>query len=201
MNGNLQLNREPREVKKEDGDLPIVEAFLYGNGEERQKAFLDLVNRYRQRLYGVVYGMVRDHDETDDLLQEVFIAAFEKMNTFRMDSSLYTWLCRIAINRSVSHLRMKKVRRALSLESIFHVADPSPRPDDVAVRREQESILGEAVHLLPPQQKKIFILRHMDGLSHREIATILGRSEGAVKAGFFHALRKIQSYVKERTTA
>ncbi len=199
MNGNLQLKPGSPERKTEDSDLTIVEAFLYGNGEERQRAFLEMVNRYRKRLYGVIFGMVHDHNETDDLLQDVFIAAFEKMHTFRMDSSLYTWLCRIAMNRSVSHLRMKKIRRALTLETVFHIADPSPRPDDVTVRREQDAILAEAVRRLPPQQKKIFVLRHMDGLSHREIAVLLGRTEGAVKAGFFHALKKIQSYVNERT--
>ncbi len=185
--------------RRDEADLSILETFLYGAVEKRQAAFLEMVNKYRDRLYAVIYGMVRVHEDTDDILQEVFITAFEKLHTFRMDSSLFTWLCRIAMNRSVSWLRKKKLRRYLSLDAVFHVSgDDRDRPDEMTIRKEEADMIDDAIQTLPTQQKRIFVLRHVEGLSHAEIAQVLGRSEGAVKAGYFHALKKIQAYVEEK---
>ncbi|MBX7151057.1 RNA polymerase sigma factor [bacterium] len=179
-------------------DRTLVQLFTQGHGYERQKAFTEIVNGHRERLYYVIKGFVNDHDDTDDILQEVFLKAYQHLHNFEGKSSLYTWLCRIAINLSITHLRKKKIRNFLSLDTLINPPEAQQSlPDQIADANELRKVIQKAVESLPEKQKKVFILRYYDELSNGEIATIIGKSEGAVKANFFHAVNKIKKYIEK----
>lgn len=180
-------------------DAQIPEFVRLAGQKEKDRLFTEIVNTYRQRMYGVVFGMVKNHDDTDDLLQEAFIKAYQNLHTFKGESSVYTWLVRIAMNQAISHLRKKKFKNMFSLDNLTTpLASTLPGPQRETEYRELQSAVSEAVEQLPEKQRLAFMLRHYDGLSHAEIAQITGKTEGSVKANFFHAINKIKEHLEEK---
>ncbi len=169
----------------------LLDTFKYETGYKKEKAFQDIVVLYRERLYRIIRGYTNDHDDTDDILQETFIKAYENLEQFRGESSLYTWLCRIAMNLAITHLRKKKLRQFISLDSVMLISRHSG-PDRVLEENELKRIIRQAVNQLSEKQKTVFILRYYDELSIAEVAEITGNSEGTIKANFFHAVNKIK---------
>jgi len=166
------------------------------NAAANEKYWEQLMLKYRERLYYVIISMVKSHDDADDILQETFLKAFQHIDKFRGESSIYTWLCRIAINHSISSLRKNKVKRMFSIDNI-HQEPVSKfiKPDESLEKSELRKIISDAVERLPEKQKAVFILRYYDELPYAEIAKIAQKSEGALKANFFHAVRKISKYM------
>lgn len=180
-------------------DTQIPEILRTASRADKDRLFTEIVNTYRERLYGVIFRYVRNHNDTDDLLQESLVKAYRNLHAFKGDSSIYTWLVRIAMNQSISHFRKRKIRRWLSLdEEAVPLPSHQPSPHQEAEYRELQGVIGEAVDRLPEKQRTAFVLRHYDGLSHSEIASITGRSEGSVKANFFHAINKIKEHLATR---
>lgn len=174
-------------------DLELIEAFRQGE----ESAFNEIVLRYQERIYWVARRFLGDHDAADDIVQEVFISAYRRISSFRSASGLYTWLYRIAVNVSLNVLRRQKVRDFLRVDNLFDVEDEQEeRPDQALEREEQKTLIDEAIQLLPAKQKAVFLMRYVDELSYEEIAPILKTSIGGLKANYFHALKKIQDYVK-----
>jgi RNA polymerase sigma-70 factor (ECF subfamily) len=174
-----------------DADLLI----LFGKGDEQ--AFNELVRRHQTRVYWVARRVLGSHEEADDVVQEVFVKAYESLSTFRGDASLSTWLYRIAMNLSLNALRKKRLRSMLHLDELSE--EPASRAgatDAPLLREEQDEALRRAVESLPAKQKQVFILRYYEELSYAEIARILKRSEGGLKANYFHAVQKIQAALK-----
>jgi RNA polymerase sigma-70 factor (ECF subfamily) len=185
-------------LRVETDDLPSDADLIHRFKTGDETAFNEIVRRYQKRLYAVALRMVRDHDVACDLSQEAFIRAYEGLKGFREDASLFTWLYRIVVNLGINRRRVEKVRRFISLDDLKDklVADrgnPSEDVDDSELR----GIIKRAVDALPERQRAIFILRQYEGLQHQEIAEILGRSVGAIKAGYFHAVRKLREELKE----
>lgn len=179
----------------------LVESFKHGSVHERDEAFNRIVSLHRERLYAVIRSFTNNHDDTDDLLQETFVKAFEHLHRFRGDSSLYTWLCRIAINQSISFQRKKKLRTLVSLENLsIPLISRQSDPEGVMQETELKQLLREAVDQLSEKQKTVFNLRFYDELSHAEIAEITGNSIGTIKANFFHAIQKIKSHLDKKYT-
>lgn len=163
-----------------------------------EAAFDDIVRRYQERVYQYAYRLVQDRDEASDVAQETFIRAYGKIASFRGDSSLNTWLYRIASNLGINALRKKRLRSLIGLDRAPPIEAPGGPDQDLAadeIRRRVDA----AVALLPPRQRSIFVLRHYDELSHREIAQVVGSSEGAVRAGYFHAVRKLRTALRDLT--
>lgn len=175
----------------------LIQALQKETGARRDLAFSQLVSRYRERLYAVIMGYLGDHDDTDDVLQETFIKVDRYISGFRSDSSLYTWMCRIAMNQSVSFLRRKKLRQTFSLDQATPMASTQHTPAEALEKKELRDVVRKAVDELSEKQKRVFILRYYDELSHAEIAKITGNSEGTIKANFFHALKKVSAYIQE----
>lgn len=174
-------------------DLELIEAFRQGE----ESAFNEIVLRYQEKIYWVARRFLGDHDAADDIVQEVFISAYRRISSFRSASGLYTWLYRIAVNVSLNVLRRQKVRDFLRVDNLFDVEDEQEeRPDQALEREEQKTLIDEAIQLLPAKQKAVFLMRYVDELSYEEIAPILKTSIGGLKANYFHALKKIQDYVK-----
>ncbi len=175
-------------------DKELLELFKNGSTFEREKAFNRIVSLYKERLYAVIRSFANDHDDTDDLLQETFVKAYEHLDRFRGESSLYTWLCRIAINQSISFQRKKKLRHFVNFDDLPLAAQQSD-PENKLQEKELKNLIQEAVDRLSEKQKIVFNLRFHDELSHAEIAQITGNSVGTIKANFFHAIQKIKSYL------
>ncbi len=170
-------------------DREILDA-LREEGRENY-AFNLLVRKYSQRLYWHIRRAVLSHDDADDLLQNTFIKAWKNLPYFREESRLYTWLYRIATNETINFLKSKRLRTMFSMsgyESAFAdklASDPYFSGDEISRR------LYRAIAKLPPRQKMIFNMRYFEELKFSEIAEILNRSVGAVKASYHHAFTKV----------
>jgi RNA polymerase sigma-70 factor (ECF subfamily) len=178
---------------EKDNDLVLVEEFLNGNEE----AFKRIAKKYQQRIYWHARRIVLDHYDADEITQEVLLLIYNKLNTFKFNSSLYTWIYRITSNRSINFLRKKNLKRFISIESAE--ADEYGKIDNIAAdfeNREKLEELESVLAKLPPKQREIFALRHFEGLSYDEISKITHRSIGSIKANYFHALKKVTELVK-----
>lgn len=171
-------------------DRQIIETYRCGRHEE---AFNHIVDSYTERLYWHVRRFVCCHEETDDLLQDIFIKIWTALPTFRGDSKLYTWIYRIATNEVLNHLRRRKFMSLISFESISATfekridSDPSFNGD--ALQRE----LHKAIQRLPEKQRLVFSLRYFDEMKYEDISEITGTSVGALKASYHLAYTKIKS--------
>lgn len=188
----------PRNVGKSRGmadrsDLELVRQFQ--NGDE--SAFNLLVLRYQEKVYWVARRFLTDHDAADDVTQEVFCKAYESLKGFRGDSTLYTWLYRITVNIALNALRKQRVRDFFRIDELFDVEDPDALPPDMMMERQEErTLIEEAIASLPTKQKSVFVLRYYEEMPYEEIAKILKTSVGGLKANYFHAMKKIQEYVR-----
>jgi RNA polymerase sigma-70 factor (ECF subfamily) len=173
-------------------DHVLVTACLRG----RVEAFDVLVERYRRFVYQLCYRHAGNHQDAADLTQEAFVRAWRGLRRFRGDSSLSTWLYRIAVNVSLSHasgrdLDVEPIDRADQVSSLL------PAPDAELLREQRARRVKAAVARLPPKQRTTVILRIYHDLTHEEIAGILGRSIGTVKANLFFALRNLRARLEE----
>lgn len=176
----------------DDPDLALVRRFKAGD----ETAFNEIVRRYQEKLYSVALGMVGDHDDAADLSQDAFVKAYRGLPKFREGSALYTWLYRVVVNLSINHLRARGVRNAISLDSLVEaLASKDRAPDEALEDKDLDEAIRKAVQRLPAQQKAVFVLRQYEQMSHEEIAQTLGRSVGAVKANYFHAVKKLQAWL------
>lgn len=172
-------------------DSEILEKFAQEN--TREEAFRLLLNKYQQKIYWHIRRMVIDHDDTDDLVQDVFIKVWKSLSNFRSDSQLFTWLYRIATNESVTFLNRKKLRNTVSLDEsdgkdLIETLAESPYFDgDKAQMKLQKALLT-----LPEKQRLVFNMKYFDDLKYEEISEILGTSVGALKASFHIAVKKIE---------
>ncbi len=174
-------------------ELKLIQEFNEGN----EQAFNPLVLRYKEKIYWIVRRMIPDHDEADDVTQNVFIKAYQSLNTFKGESSFYTWIYRIAINLSLNEIRRRKIRKTFSLdEEIHQVSSTDAHPLEMMEREERTKLIQEAIDLLPEKQKKVFLLRYYEELPYEEIAKILKTSVGGLKANYFHAVKKIGEHIK-----
>lgn len=175
-------------------DLQLVAKFK--NGDER--AFNELVNLYKKQIYFAVLRIVRNSEDAMDVAQDTFVRAYKSIRRFKGDSSFYTWLYRIAINLSLNHVNRNKTKDWQSFDELPQpIRSPKNNPDHHMERSDLQKLINRAISELPEKQRLIFILRYYEELSHKEIAEILGRSEGAVKANYFHAVKKLQSDLAE----
>jgi RNA polymerase sigma-70 factor (ECF subfamily) len=177
-------------------DAELLKRFHEGD----ESAFTELIHRYREKIYWLARRFQNDHDSADEVTQEVFCKAYESLKDFRGESGVYTWLYRITVNASLNALRRHHVRSAFSglrLDDYAeHEASGDDLPDEAVEKEERRALIEEAIQRLPKQQKAVFILRYYDELSYEEIAHILKRSVGGLKANYFHALKKIGEYVR-----
>lgn len=174
-------------------DSELVELFQQGD----ETAFNHIVLRYQEKIYWLVRRFVGDHDDANDVVQEVFVKAYEALNGFRRDANVYTWLYRIGVNASLNFIRLRKVKDFFRLDD-HNIPESSEQenPNDSLESLEQTKLIEEAIAKLPEKQKAVFLLRYYEELSYEEIAKILKKSVGGLKANYFHAVRKIEEYVK-----
>ena len=171
----------------------------FANEATRNRAFTKLMERYRKALYWHIRRMVLDHDETDDLLQNTFIRCYQSLDRFEARSGLYTWLYRIATNLCLSHLSQKKRRRMLSLsDDTVRLEAELKRVTPQERIGSPEYLLEKALLKLPPKQRLVFQMRYYDELPYEQMSEILGTSEGALKASYHLAFKKVEAILKRR---
>jgi RNA polymerase sigma factor (sigma-70 family) len=174
-------------------DSDLVREVRNGN----RQAFTELMRRYQKRVYWLARRIVRDHDDADDVVQETFVKAYLALGEFRGDAGFFTWLYRIAVNLSLNTVRKRQVMNYLRESELLSKILPSPDDPSASVEHhELESALQRAVATLPEKQKAVFVLRYYDELTYEEIAKILKTSVGGLKANYFHALKKVQEYMR-----
>ena len=162
-----------------------------------EQQFRELVEKYSEQLYWHVRELVGSHEDADDILQDVFVKVWKALPGFRGDSSIQTWLWRIATNEALSFLRKQKVRAALSFVSLDaeaeRVIDSDPWFDGDAAQR----MLALAIAKLPSKQRAVFCMRYFEELPYEEISSITGTSVGALKASYHQAAEKVKVMVTE----
>ncbi len=170
------------------------------------KAYDELVKRYQQRIYATLYHMTGNHEDANDLAQDAFIKAYAALKSFKGGSSFYTWLYRIAVNKTINFLKQRKNKYHLSLNDIDFNAEHDPDlmalisdktpTRDVALAELQKK-LNEALIKLSEPHRMVIVLHDVQGLSHDEIGEIMGCNIGTVRSRLFYARQQMQGHLTE----
>jgi RNA polymerase sigma-70 factor (ECF subfamily) len=207
MNANL-LDKVPTPASSKGAvddapdDQKLVKRAQGGNLE----AYDDLIRRYQERIYATIYHMTANHEDANDLAQETFIKAYQALKSFKGDSSFFTWVYRIAVNKTINFLKQRKNKTHMSLNDldfnaehdpdlIALVSDKTPRRD-VNLLELQEKLNG-AMQKLSEIHRLVVTLHDVQGLSHEEISKIMGCNTGTVRSRLFYARQQLQAYLSD----
>src|SRR5882672_1207478 len=201
----------PRAPRRDEEQVPappqIAEAELVKRVRRGDlTAYDDLVRRYQERIYATIYHMTSNHEDANDLAQEAFIKAFHALKSFKGGSSFYTWVYRIAVNKTINFLKQRKNKAQLSLDDLdFNaehdpdlvalISDKTPRRD-VSLAELQEK-LNTAMQKLSEPHRLVVTLHDVQGLSHEEIAKIMECNIGTVRSRLFYARQQMQAYLSD----
>lgn len=184
-----------KDIKDSDSeDLDIIRRFKKGE----EYAFNLIVRKYQKKIYWIVRKMVIDHDDADDVTQDIFIKVYSSLKDFRGDSKFFTYLYKISINFSLNHIAKKKNVSNKTTEindDIVGIADESRSSGEMDADLKTR-LLTEAIERLPAQQRAVFNMRFYDNLSYEEISSIMGKSVGGMKANYFHAIKNIEASLR-----
>jgi len=167
----------------------------FKSAETREAAFTDLIKKYQERLYWHIRRLVVSHEDANDLLQNVLIRVWNALEKFREESQLYTWLYRIATNECLSFLEQKKKRATLQLSDDENGLVHQLKADADFDPQKLEWKLQVAIQQLPEKQRIVFSLRYFDEMPYEEMSNVLDTSEGALKASYHHAAKKIERFL------
>lgn len=167
------------------------------NPDTRNYGFNMLVRTYQQRVYWHVRKMVIDHDDADDLTQEVFIKIHRHIDTFREDSQLFTWIYRIATNECLTFLDKKKRRFFLPIGDVEGELNSKLDSSSHVTADEIQRKLQKALLKLPDKQRVVFNMKYFEDLSYEQMSEVTGTSVGALKASYHHATKKIEEYLTQ----
>jgi len=160
----------------------------------KEAGFSGIVRKYQEKLYWHIRRMVIDHDDADDVLQNVFIKVWKGLDGFREDARLFTWLYRIATNESLGFLEQRKKKQAIPLSEAGELT-ASLKADKQFDAGKLEWKLQMAISQLPEKQRLVFNMRYFDEMPYQQISEILNTSEGALKASYHHAAKKIEDFI------
>lgn len=174
-------------------DQELLEGFK--EPATRERAFTGIIKKYQEKLYWHIRRMIIDHDDTNDVLQNMFIKVWKGLENFREDSQLYTWLYRIATNESLTFLSQQKKRSSVSLSDVETGLSNKLKSDTNFDANKLEWKLQLGIQNLPEKQRLVFNLRYYDEMPYEEMSKILDTSEGALKASYHHAAKKIEEFI------
>ena len=164
----------------------------------REHAFQILVTKYQERLYWHIRKIVMNHEDADDVLQNTFVKVWRSIEKFREESSLYTWLYRIATNESLTLINSNKKRNFMPLNDASEFLMNNLTSDPYFDGDEIQKKLQEAILKLPDKQRIVFNMKYFDEMKYEEMSVILDTSVGALKASFHHAAKKVEEYLKSK---
>ncbi|NCI47582.1 RNA polymerase sigma factor [Sediminibacterium soli] len=175
-------------------DRELLVAFRQEASKER--AFTAIIKKYQEKLYWHVRRMVVDHDDANDVLQNMFIKVWNGLENFREDSQLYTWLYRIATNEALSFLEQQKRKSTVPLDEVAAGLSNKVKADSNFDSNRLEWKLQLAIQQLPEKQRVVFNLRYFDEMPYQQMSQVLDTSEGALKASYHHAAKKIEDFLR-----
>ena len=196
------LISSPEVQAERDGDLLLVRRVQSGD----VAAFDHLVLKYRERMFSVIYNLTSNKEDTYDLSQETFIKAFQSIGRFKARSSFFTWLYRIAVNTTLTHLKKNRFRSFLSFETLHEEACPTDvleafssksSTEKPALLKELQYKLNEALQTLSVKHRTVIVLFEIDDLSHQEIAEIMNCSVGTVRSRLHYAKKQLQAKLQD----
>ena len=185
-----------------DSDLILVRRVQSGD----VSAFDPLILKYRERLFSIIYNLTSNREDAADLTQETFIKAFSSIKRFKGKSSFFTWLYRIGINATITHLKRNRLRRFFSFEKmveegssreLLEILAQKTHSNKSALLKELQEKLNEALQKLSPNHRTVVVLFEIDGLSHQEISDIMNCSVGTVRSRLHYAKQQLQVSLQE----
>lgn len=168
------------------------------NPKTKEIAFRELVSLYKERLYWHIRKIVISHDDADDVLQNTFIKIFKNIQNFNEQSKLYSWMYRIATNESITFINKRAKEKKVDIADYQQQLVSTLESDTYFSGDEIQLILQKAIATLPQKQQLVFNMKYFDELKYDEISEILETSVGALKASYFHAVKKIENYIKSK---
>jgi len=187
-------------VEQQPDDFQLIEAFRKGE----EKAFEEIVRRYQRQVANIIYLTLGSREEVDDLSQEVFVRVFRSLERFQFDSSLYSWIYRIAVNLCIDEIRKKRIRKLIPLEFMTERklerekrTKETTTGSDELLQKEKKEVIREALAKLAPNQRAVILLREYQDLSYGEIAKTLRISPQAVKSRIFRARQELRDILKD----
>ncbi|MBU0678763.1 MAG: sigma-70 family RNA polymerase sigma factor [Verrucomicrobia bacterium] len=194
----------------EQAQFPLAEeddsVLIERSRNEDLDAYDELMRRYHSRIYGLIYNMTSNKEDAEDLLQEVFVKAYSALDRFQGKSSFYTWLYRIAVNRTINFLKKRRKRTALSLDDVDMAIERDPAYVELSSREtplrgtslsELQEKLNNALQTLSEKHRTVVVLHDIQGVPHDEIAEIVGASAGTVRSRLFYARQRLQAELAE----
>src|ERR1700722_267987 len=198
---------EPATMSDADVPAEVLEGDLVQRARNGDlSAYDELVKRYQERIYATIYHMTSNHEDANDLAQDAFIKAYQALKSFKGGSSFYTWVYRIAVNKTINFLKQRKNRVHISLNDLDFNAEHDPDlvalTSDKTPRRdanlaELQEKLNEAMQKLSDFHRLVVTLHDVQGLSHEEIAKIMDCNIGTVRSRLFYARQQLQAYLAE----
>jgi RNA polymerase sigma-70 factor (ECF subfamily) len=176
-------------------DIELVRQFK--NENSRNYAFSLIVKKYQEKLYWHIRKILISHDDTDDALQNTYMKAFEAMGNFREDSSLYTWLYRIATNEALTALKKRRTKYFIPMGNVQSHLENTLLSDTYFDGNEAQMKLQQAILKLPEKQRIVFNMKYFDEMKYEEMSEILDTSVGSLKASYHHAVKKIEQMLKD----
>jgi RNA polymerase sigma-70 factor, ECF subfamily len=184
--------------------MPVADEqqLIYEVKEGSHEAFRELVETYMRQAYDVAFSILGSHDDADDIAQEAFVKVHRVIRTFRGESGFGTWLFRIVTNLSLNRLKQRKRRQHREVDLSVADQEMAPASTQHLDGQDMRIHIERALHELPTLQRAVVMLRHMNGLSTRQVSKILECSEGTVKTHLYRGLRKMRErlqFLKEET--
>jgi RNA polymerase sigma-70 factor, ECF subfamily len=185
----------------EKSDAELITAVLAGDSQ----SYRPLVERYQSRIFAMVCGMVRNPEDAKDITHMAFVKAWQNLKSFRIDSSFYTWIYRIAMNQAIDHARRNKRRKTTAFDEAVGARDEDGTmleqhhidgPAKALARKELQERIYAALDELSEDAREVILLREVEGLSYKEIADSMGIPEGTVMSRLFYARKKLQAILK-----
>lgn len=166
------------------------------NPATQEIAFRNLMTLYKKRLYWHIRKIVLSHEDADDVLQNTFIKIFKNIHNFKEDSKLFSWMYRIATNESISFLNKKAKKRHVDISELQHTLADNLESDQYYTGDQIQLLLQKAIVTLPQKQQLVFNMKYFEEMKYTEMSEILETSVGALKASYFHAVKKVEKYLK-----
>jgi len=161
----------------------------------QERAFLELMSLYKERLYWHIRRIVLNHDDADDVLQNTFIKVYKNIDSFKEESKLYSWIYRIATNESITFINKRAKENHLDIVDLYDKMANDLYNDPLFEGDEIQFMLQKAVATLPQKQQLVFKMKYFDEMKYQEMSEILDTSIGALKASYFHAVKKIEEII------
>jgi len=168
--------------------------------EKKEVAFRTLVSQYKERLYWQIRSIVLSHDDSDDVLQNTFIKVFKNIDTFKVDSKLYTWMYRIATNEAITFINKKAKRANITIEKVKDQAIANLESDVYFEGNTIQLKLQKAIATLPQKQQLVFSMKYFEDHTYEQLSKILDTSVGGLKSSYHIAVQKVTDYIKSNET-